>query len=242
MTAKNGVAAVERALSILDAFRDTDGRLSLTELAQKTGLYKSTILRLLASLEAYGYVRKLDDRGYQIGPKFVELAGIYQETFRIGDIVMPMLERIVNEVNESASYFVREGKMRLCLFRVDARQEIRDHIRVGDTRPLDRGASGKALIRYSGKRASDAGRDGLVFTSFGERNPDMAAMAAPVFGLGNTLSGCINISGPRTRFSPERVAEITPVLQRAAVELSIQAGASPEILKRLLPAEKDPRS
>lgn len=236
MTPKNGVAAVERALSIMDAFRGTDGILSLAEIARKTGLYKSTILRLLVSLEEFGYIRRLDERGYQIGPKLAELAGIYQETFQIGDIVMPALQQIVNEVNESASYFVRDGDMRLCLYRVDARQEIRDHIRVGDTRPLDRGASGKALQFYSGKRSADAGADSLVFTSFGERNPDMAAMAAPVFGLGDTLCGCINISGPRTRFSPERVAEIAPVLLRAAVELSIKAGATPETLRRLLPA------
>ena len=53
MNAKaNGVAAVERALSVLGAFRDGDASLSLHELAARTGLYKSTILRLLVSLPA----------------------------------------------------------------------------------------------------------------------------------------------------------------------------------------------
>lgn len=234
MTAKTGVAAVERALSVMDAFLDTDGTLSLAQLAERTGFYKSTILRLLISLEEFGYVRRIGDRGYQVGPKLAELAGIYLDSFQIGDLVNPILRQVVDEVDESASYFVREDDQRLCLYRVDTRQEIRDHIRVGDARPLDRGASGKALLFYEGKTARDATKESYVFTSFGERNPDMAAIAAPVFGLKNALIGCIHISGPRTRFGPERVAEIEPTIRRAAIELSIQAGASPEVMQKLL--------
>lgn len=72
--AAGGVAAVERALSILDAFRAAQGELSLATLAERTGLYKSTILRLIVSLEAGGYIRRIESGNYQLGPKVAELS------------------------------------------------------------------------------------------------------------------------------------------------------------------------
>ena len=115
-----GVAAVNRALSILDAFQGTAGVLTLKELADVTGLYKSTILRLLGSLEGFGYIRRIDNGSYQIGPKPAALAAVYRESFNLQSYVMPALERVVAEINESATFYVAEGSSRVCLFRVEA--------------------------------------------------------------------------------------------------------------------------
>src|SRR5688572_16846594 len=62
-----GVAAVERALSILDAFTDQDPQLTLGELAKRTKMYKSTILRLARSLENYGYLVRAEDGVFRLG-------------------------------------------------------------------------------------------------------------------------------------------------------------------------------
>ena len=59
-----GVAAVERALAILDAFTEQDRSLTLAQVATRTGFYKSTILRLAASLEKKGYLIRLADGGW----------------------------------------------------------------------------------------------------------------------------------------------------------------------------------
>jgi hypothetical protein len=78
--AQSGVAAVDRALLILSAFREDDVALSLALLARRTGLYKSTILRLLQSLLRAGYVARLPDGNYVIGAEPVRLARMYQTT------------------------------------------------------------------------------------------------------------------------------------------------------------------
>lgn len=233
MSTPTGVAAVERALAILDAFRETNGILALAEIAKKTGLYKSTILRLLVSLELFGYVRRLDDGRYQIGPKVAELNLIFQESFRLREYVMPILERIVSAVNESASFFVRDKDSRLCLYRADTRQAIRDHIREGDMLELRRGASGKCLLKYDERSLADVTAKDFVFASFGERARDMAALAAPVFGVNGKFMGCISISGPRNRFEDAPVEKMKTALVEAAVELSIQIGAAPEPLEAI---------
>ena len=76
--AQTGVAAVDRALLILSAFREDDATLSLALLARRTSLYKSTILRLLQSLLRAGYVVRLPDGNYVIGPEPTRLAKMYQ--------------------------------------------------------------------------------------------------------------------------------------------------------------------
>ncbi len=65
MSDEGGVAAVERALSILDAL--TDEKITLAELSKRTDLYKSTVLRLAKSLERFGYVFRDDDGCYRLG-------------------------------------------------------------------------------------------------------------------------------------------------------------------------------
>lgn len=64
--ALKGVSAAERALAVLTAFRRGDGALSLAELAERTGLVKSTILRLALSLQQYRLLARLPDGSYRL--------------------------------------------------------------------------------------------------------------------------------------------------------------------------------
>ena len=70
--------AVDRALIILQAFRDGDASLSLSEIANRTGYYKSTILRLLRSLESFSYIVRGSDGRYRIGPAAWQLGVLFQ--------------------------------------------------------------------------------------------------------------------------------------------------------------------
>ena len=74
--APGGAAAVDRALSLLAAFRAGDAALTLAELAERTELYKSTVLRLLASLEHARLVQRGADGGYSLGPEVARLHSI----------------------------------------------------------------------------------------------------------------------------------------------------------------------
>jgi len=100
MADEGGVAAVDRALSILDAFCESDAKLSLAEISKRTGLYKSTILRLMKSLEKFGYMYRSDDGAYTLGAKTLFLGTLYQRQFRTSEIVPPVLRKIVAELKE----------------------------------------------------------------------------------------------------------------------------------------------
>src|SRR4051812_11534945 len=130
MADEGGVAAVDRALSILDAL--TDDKVTLAELAKRTGLYKSTVLRLLKSLERFGYVLRSADGLYRLGSKVLALGALYQRHYRTSEIVPPVLERMAAEMHEGASFYVCEDEKRICLHRVEATRAVRDSVHVGD--------------------------------------------------------------------------------------------------------------
>jgi len=222
-----GVLAVDRALTILDAFRGTSGPLSLKEMSARTGLYKSTILRLLGSLETFGYVRRMDTGSYTLGPKLAELGAVYRGSFNLEAHVQPALDRIVAETNENASFYVPEGDKRICLFRSEANQMIRDHIRVGDALEATQGASGKAITAFLQGLPAAVTAEDLMFNSIGERHPDMAAVAAPVFGVSGKLIGSLTISGPKNRFGPKERKAYARIVLREAVAISVRLGTPP---------------
>src|SRR5574341_2468595 len=147
--APGGAQAVDRALSLLACFRAGEGALALAELAQRTGLYKSTVLRLLASLEHAGLVQRRVDGRYALGPEVARLHAVYTASFSLEEAVLPELRSLVARTRESAAFHVRQGGQRLCLYRVDSMQAVQDHTRAGDLLPLERGAGGRVLMAYS---------------------------------------------------------------------------------------------
>ncbi|UES53682.1 IclR family transcriptional regulator [Roseibium aggregatum] len=226
-----GVEAVDRALRILQCFHKDDGRLGLAEIAARTGFYKSTILRLIVSLEAQGFLRRAPDKSYGLGPELLRLGSIYRQSLRIEEHVRPALRRLLDITGESASFFIEQADKRICLFREDSLQPVRDHVAEGEILALNQGAAGHVLVDYKqcdaiGVPISTAN---LPRFSFGERTPDVAAAAVPVFGLegANTvLLGALTISGPMSRFTPELCEKISAPLLLEGKSLSACFGAN----------------
>ena len=178
-----GVDAVDRALAILASFVPGREKQTLAQIAAATGLYKSTILRLARSLEHGGYLHRHPDGTFAPGPEPLRLAAIYKRGLRLEERVRPILRALVAQTGESASFFRREGDLRLCLYREETPRAIRDHIMEGDFLPLGVGAAGHVLAM-----ADQAAWDGTPIVSTGERDAETAAIAAPVFDLQGRLS------------------------------------------------------
>lgn len=228
-----GVAAVERAFAILNAFRAGDTSLPLNEIARRTGMYKSTILRLIATLVQEHCIVRLDDGTYQLGSMLLHWGGLYQAALRLDDHVPAVLRRLVQETGEGASFFTREGTLRVCLFRVDSPRSIRDHVRTGDLLPLDKGAAGRVLASFDRQLTDPADFPAQpLIATVGEREPDIAAIAAPVFGPQGSLRGALALSGPAMRFSLDLVPGMSQALLQAAVELTRRLGGDASMLER----------
>jgi DNA-binding IclR family transcriptional regulator len=221
------VESVERALTILEAFSDGAAQLSLSELAKRTGLYRSTILRLVASLSRFGYIVRDEDGQFRLGPSLLRLGILYQNAFSLADLVRPVLLRLVERTDETAAFYIREGNRRICLYRHHSTRFLRHHLEEGAELPLDRGASGRVLMAFSGERGIGYQRIRTAgyYVSLGERDPETAAVAAPVFGVNERLVGAVGVTGHKSHFDRKTTEEFAAILCREAAELSHRLGS-----------------
>ena len=222
--AVQGVSAVERALAVLTAFQRGDAALSLAELTERTGLVKSTIMRLAVSLQKYRLLARLPDGSYRLDAETLRLGTAYQQAFSLSDHVMPALEHLAAKTGETASFYVRHGDARLCLFRIESVNRIRMHVQPGDTRPMDRSAIAQVLRRYEAGPPGPG--DALPLFTSGVTDPHAAALAMPIFGVGDGLVGALTISGPVSRLTVSRAEEVKPLLMATAHKLTAACGGS----------------
>jgi len=229
----DGVAAVERALSILNAFRREEEALTLHDIAQRTGMYKSTILRLLASLIRFSAIQQSSDGRYHLGYAVLQWGSVYQSSLRLEQVVVPILEELAATTGEGASYFRRENDVRLCLYRIDSHRSVRDHMHAGDILPLRTGAAGRVLVDYEPGHLPPPHTS--VAISIGEREPDIAAVAAPVFQGDGILVGAISVSGPASRFTAPMLRKHMVAVRDAAIATTRRFGGRTAIFDLPLP-------
>lgn len=101
--AEQRVEAVERALKILEVFDAPKEAFTLADLAEATGFYKSTLLRLLASLERFGYVTRAEDGRFSLGPTPVRLGRRHRPSRSLAARVQPVLDRLCQQSGQTAA-------------------------------------------------------------------------------------------------------------------------------------------
>lgn len=231
-----GVVAVTRALSLMEAFEVGEPSLSLAELSRRTGMHKTTVLRLARTLAASHYMVSQEGGAWRLGPAAGWLGARYQSGFDVNNVVEPTLRALVLEMGESASFYVREGDTRACVSRVEGPRSIRHHVRIGERLPLDRGAPGRVILAFSGAQGEpyESIRGRGYHLSVGERETEVASVAAPVFGVGWRLLGSLCVSGPSSRLTMSTLQAHAQTVIRAATQLSYaiagtRPGATPAV-------------
>lgn len=201
-----GVTAVRRAMQILQAFGVDDAQLSLAELSRRTGYHRSTVLRLARTLAMDDYLAQCADGTWRLARAAGWLGACYQATFNVQDVVEPLLRELSLATGESATFYVREGEQRICVARVDGPKAIRHYVRLGAGLPLDLGSPGRVILAFSGEEGEpyESIRRAGYMISLGERDPEVASISAPVYGMNWTLFGAVCISGPVSRL-PESI-------------------------------------
>lgn len=218
---------VAKALRIIDTFLENSAGHTLAALSARTGINKSTILRLCATLEEAGLLQRDRSMAYVLGHKVWQLALIYQRQFRLEELIRPFLCRLRDETKESASFYVRNGGVRVCLFRENSRHRICHHVEEGTQFPLRQGVVGRVLLAYCGEsgREHEAIRREGYFMAQG-REPLTSSVAVPVHTRDKKLVGAVVVSGPSSRFTEQA--------QRDALKKLIACAAA---ISERLPAE-----
>lgn len=243
----SAVQSVARAFAILQCL--SGGPAGLSEIAERADLPKSTVARLLATLQELGAVTQSDAGGeYRMGPLVTELAGSVTPTRNLANLAHQTLVEVVEDVGEAAGLSVLdEAGQVLYLDQVDAEQDVQVRDWSGEHVPFHCVASGLILMagappelvrqtlasplpRYTDNTLVDpteilarldATRDaGVVWTS-AEFSSELTSVAAPILDTEGVVLAAIHVHGPSYRFPGERrTAEIEKIVIDAAHRIS----------------------
>ena len=168
------------------------------------------------------YLAQRPDGTWRLARAAGWLGACYQATFNIVEVVQPVLRELSAATGESATFYVREGKQRICMARVEGPKSIRHHVRVGAALPLELGSPGRVLLAFSGEPGEpyESVRRAGYMLSLGERDAEVSSISAPVYGINWTLQGAICISGPISRLTEAVLLEHKEAILAAASRLS----------------------
>lgn len=243
------VAAVERAMDVLLLFGRTERPdLGVTEIAAALGLTKAAVHRILTALRNRELIT-LDPRSrrYALGHAAVALGRAYLSRADVREMAAPELRFLSVRTGETATLSLRRGDTRLYVDQVVPDRELRLEVTVGVPFPLHAGASSKTFLAYGPDGYLDRGslepltehtivdpsrlrreltaiRERGYATSHGERQPDAASIAVPVFGHDSHIAAVISVAGPAQRFHPGSDPAVTEELLAGAARISAQLG------------------
>jgi len=215
----SGIDVLDRVVAILQAFRTGDTALTLTEISNRTGLYKSTALRLSASMCHHHLLSKIEDGRYQLGVLNYSLGQRYQSNLDLSDVLLPLMRGLNDQLGETVAFHIRDGDVRVCLLRINSRFSVHAEVKLGDIQQLDRGAGGRILLAFGNAEGElyDTIRHDHCYLSMGERDAETAGISAPVLGPDQKIIGAIGIVTPLTRMTADKIGPfVAAVLDTAA--------------------------
>src|SRR3954454_1702527 len=139
------VQSLERGLAVILAFADHHPRLTLSEVAESTGLSRPTARRLLLTLEALGYVRA-EDRAFSLTPRVLALGYAYLSSLDLTTIAQPVMERLVSEAQEACTLATLDRSDVVYVSRGSTRRLTSLTLAVGTRLPAYASAMGHVLL------------------------------------------------------------------------------------------------
>jgi len=144
------IQSVTNALNLLEAFKADRDELGVTELSKRLNLHKNNVFRLLATLEAKGYIEQNKaNENYRLGVKSLELGQTFIKQLGLVRQAKPFLKEIVKECNEMAYIGIIRQNSVVYLDVEEANQTVKVTNRVGWRIPIHCTAIGKAQITYA---------------------------------------------------------------------------------------------
>ncbi|WP_223884354.1 IclR family transcriptional regulator [Micromonospora craniellae] len=249
---ESGTQALDRALSVLLAFRGTDAERKVSDVSRELGLHKSTASRLFRALADAGFLHRNEDNGnYRLGVTVFELGARYLAGLDLHTLARPLVHRLAEEEGESVNLSVLEDLDAISIHVVQGTRNLQLVSRLGRRIPLWCSAAGKALLIDQDDAALRATLADAPFTALTahtitdldtfvsrmatvrkqgwalndqESEEGLRVVAAPVRDRHGRVTGAVSVSGPIFRLDEERVTQLAAAARRTADELSRQLG------------------
>lgn len=240
-TSTPGAKVSERLLTVLECFDVTTPQLTLTEIAEKTGLPLSTARRLVVVLTQWGGLERIVDNKYRVGMRLWQIGSLAPQQRDLRALALPLMHDLYEATHENVQLTVVDGHDALCIEKISAKTAVPSLTEVGGRLPLYATAVGKCLLAYSprqllievvdtgmrphtmhtimapGQLASvvrEVRRTGVAF-SREEMTLGAVSVAAPILA-GGQLRGALGI----VAHSATNLASLVPAIRTAALSIS----------------------
>lgn len=246
------VTALAKGLTVLSAFTTSKPAMNLLEIAEATGLNKSTVQRSVFTLERLGYIAKEGGaKGYRLTAKSLEIASNYLQTSELIDRGLPYLHELNRHTQESCNLLEPFGTEMVYVSRFASHKQISIHVPIGQRLPMYCTAAGRAYLAalpievasayiansqlkaFTANTVTDpaallellkrAKTEGYAFSNEEYYVGDIAIGACITNAEGKPL-GSINVAVPFSRWRIEQVfTELGPQIVNAARAISTAA-------------------
>lgn len=242
-----------RGLNILSLFTRETPALTQTEIAATAKLNKTTVFRILTTLEEAGYlIRDPDTKRYRPGLKVFQLGFAAISSFEVREVARPYLERLSGQIGETVSLSVLDGFEVVYVDRVRNRQIVGVLFGMGSRIPAHCASMGKAMLAHlpaeelrdrlrnaslepcTPSSLTDRGaleaelarvREQGYATNDEELEAGLRAVAAPIWDDSGQVIAAINITGSANRISRERMlGELAGAVRHTAAQISQALG------------------
>ncbi|RAR60407.1 MULTISPECIES: IclR family transcriptional regulator C-terminal domain-containing protein [Halomonadaceae] len=242
------VTALASGMEVILAFDDTTPRMTLSEVASKTGMNRARARRFLLTLHALGYVRK-QQRHFELAPKVLNLGYAFLSANNYRSVIQQILEDITTECGESSSLGVLDGEDVTYVARSSSRHRLMAiTLSVGTRLPAAHTSMGRVLLAQLPdadldaflmqvalephtdksitdkaelkRRILDVRKQGYAIADQ-ELDSGLRSVAVPAFDANDRLLGAINISTNAARIDYDTlIRQYLPLLQEKARQIS----------------------
>lgn len=166
-----GLRLVEKSVEVLDLLAE-HGDLSIAELAKITEEPRSSLYRLMASLEQLDLVEPADQRGrFRLGMHVLRLGRAVQAHLDVRSRALPTMQAIQEETGLTVYLVVRRGRQAVCVERVEGRRVAVLALQLGGALPLHVGAGPRALLAFGPESEWTAYLEGAELEAYTDRTP-----------------------------------------------------------------------
>lgn len=223
---------LDNALDVLKYFTREYPQWGVRELAKELNIGHSIVYRILATFEKHGFLIQNDqNKKYQLGIKFMEYGAIIRDTFKVSDIIYPVMKQLSEETGESIFLTWLDGIEGICVEIVESSQKIKYALSVGSRTPLYAGASNKVIMAYLSEEVQESiiakglkpktdrtvtSKEQLLEDlqkilqrewaySVGEYSESVFGIAVPLFNHNKEVIASLTVAGPEFRMPKEKV-------------------------------------
>lgn len=231
---------LDNSLQVLEHFTKEHPRWGVRELAKELGMSHSIVYRVLATFEKHGFlIQDPATQKYRLGLKLLEYGSIIRDSFKITDVIYPVMAEIAEATGESIFLTWLDGYEGICIEIAESQQKIKYALSVGSRTPLYAGASNKVIMAYLPVEAQAAiiakglkpktdkvitaetllaglkkiRRDGWAYST-GEYSEATFGIAVPLFAANKQIIASLTAAGPEFRMPEEKVQQTLVVLRK----------------------------